>query len=136
MVNVEPTASAFYIELFGGFILVVFVLLQKQKIPLKAPVLFLPALCGFIFATDPGLWHQSIHFVGPGLATMLGNLQVFFLMGTGVLINRNRAGHTCPIESSTFRHQSGKLIPCQYCRISHILPENNNCKIFTFLIRL
>ncbi|MBD3274572.1 MAG: EamA family transporter [Candidatus Marinimicrobia bacterium] len=90
MVQVEPTASAFYRVFFGGVILFVFAFVQQRKIPMKGTLLLLTALCGFIFAADLGLWHQSIHFVGPGLATILGNLQVFFLVGAGVLIYREQ----------------------------------------------
>lgn len=36
----------------------------------------LPLLAGFAFALDLVLWHRSIHYIGPGLATMLANLQV------------------------------------------------------------
>src|SRR3546814_9021646 len=31
------------------------------------------------FAADLWLWHRSILLVGPGLATLLGNAQVFFM---------------------------------------------------------
>ncbi len=34
---------------------------------------------GFCFAVDLSLWHRSIVYVGPGLATLLCNLQMFFL---------------------------------------------------------
>ena len=90
MVQVEPTASAFYRVFFGGLILFVFAFLQQRKISINKSVLLLIILCGLIFAADLGLWHQSIHFVGPGLATILGNLQVFFLVSAGVLIYREQ----------------------------------------------
>ena len=38
-----------------------------------------------LFALDLTLWHRSIDYVGPGLATILGNFQVFFLALFGVL---------------------------------------------------
>jgi drug/metabolite transporter (DMT)-like permease len=47
--------------------------------------LLLGLLCGLFLALDLFFWHQSIHYVGPGLATILGNFQVFFLAALGVL---------------------------------------------------
>jgi drug/metabolite transporter (DMT)-like permease len=42
-------------------------------------------LCGLLFALDLYCWHASIHFIGPGLATILGNFQVFVLSAAGIL---------------------------------------------------
>src|SRR3546814_2823639 len=44
------------------------------------------------FAADLWLWHRSILLVGPGLATLLGNAQVFFMALAGVLLFRERVG--------------------------------------------
>jgi drug/metabolite transporter (DMT)-like permease len=41
--------------------------------------------CGLLFALDLYCWHASIHLVGPGLATILGNFQVFVLAVAGLL---------------------------------------------------
>lgn len=37
------------------------------------------------FALDLFLWHHSVHLVGPGLATILANFQIFFLAFFGVV---------------------------------------------------
>jgi len=42
------------------------------------------------FALDLWFWHRSIIFIGPGLATLLANFQVFILMLAGVLVLRQR----------------------------------------------
>jgi drug/metabolite transporter (DMT)-like permease len=42
-------------------------------------------LCGLFLALDLFFWHRSIHHIGPGLATILGNFQVFLLAGLGVV---------------------------------------------------
>jgi drug/metabolite transporter (DMT)-like permease len=39
-----------------------------------------------IFALDLFVWHKSVLFIGPGLATILGNFQVFILALVGVAI--------------------------------------------------
>ncbi|MDB4441883.1 DMT family transporter [bacterium] len=42
-------------------------------------------LCGLFLALDLFFWHQSIQYIGPGLATILGNFEVFLLAGLGVV---------------------------------------------------
>ena len=49
----------------------------------------LPALA---FAIDLMLWHRSIRLVGPGLATLLGNFQVFVMALAGVYFFGERLG--------------------------------------------
>ena len=42
------------------------------------------------FALDVWFFHRSINYVGPGLATLLSNFQVFFMMLAGALLLRQR----------------------------------------------
>jgi drug/metabolite transporter (DMT)-like permease len=42
------------------------------------------------FALDLWFWHRSINYIGPGLATLLANFQVFFMLLAGVLLLRQR----------------------------------------------
>src|SRR5579884_3720808 len=65
--HVAPTVSAFYRMLFGG--------------------LMLPALA---FCADLMLWHRSIRDIGPGLATLAANFQVFIMAIVGVVVYRER----------------------------------------------
>lgn len=51
---------------------------------------FLP-VAGF-FALDLFLWHRCIHIVGPGLATILANIQVFAMAAVGTLWFDERLG--------------------------------------------
>jgi drug/metabolite transporter (DMT)-like permease len=44
------------------------------------------AVGSVLFAADLAFWHRSIHLVGPGLATILANFQVFLLAGYGILV--------------------------------------------------
>ncbi|HXV13744.1 MAG TPA: DMT family transporter, partial [Candidatus Krumholzibacteria bacterium] len=48
-------------------------------------------LAGACFAADLYFWHRSILYVGPGLATLLGNFQVFFVAAAGLLVFHERA---------------------------------------------
>jgi drug/metabolite transporter (DMT)-like permease len=53
---------------------------------LTAGRLLLIVTCGLLFALDLFCWHASIQYIGPGLATILGNFQVFFLALAGILL--------------------------------------------------
>ena len=83
--HVGPGAAAFYRVFIGGIILLILALLRKQKF-LQRPALWtLAAGCGLLYAVDLTCWHRSVHFVGPGLSTILANFQVFFLGFVGVV---------------------------------------------------
>jgi hypothetical protein len=46
---------------------------------------FLVCACGLFFALDLFCWHASILHIGPGLATIIDNFQVFVLTTVGIL---------------------------------------------------
>lgn len=88
--NVGPSVSAFYRMAIGGVILFVIVLAMRrwQRLHLRNLVwMLVPALA---FAADLMMWHRSILHVGPGLATLLGNFQVFIMALAGWLLYRER----------------------------------------------
>lgn len=83
LTTVEPTVSAFYRMFFGALVLAVLILIRRESIWFgwrTAGVIVFAALC---FAGDLFFWHRSILFVGPGLATLLANFQVFVLALAG-----------------------------------------------------
>ena len=82
--HVGPTVSAFYRVLIGGILLLTWVLVRRQRLWAGSGYFLLQLLCGFIFALDLFVWHRSVIFVGPGLATILGNFQVFILAVVGM----------------------------------------------------
>lgn len=90
--DVEPTVSAFYRMAFGGGMLLLMLLVQRRFTGVSrrdvAWMLF-PAIA---FAVDLVLWHRCIRDVGPGLATLLGNFQVFVMALAGVWFYRERLG--------------------------------------------
>lgn len=89
-VDVAPTVSAVWRVLLGGAILALW-LAARGRWRRIAPGALLPvALGGVFFALDLAVWHQSILYVGPGLATLLGNFQVFFMALAGALVFRER----------------------------------------------
>lgn len=90
--NVSSSVSGFYRVFFGSCFLVCACIARKEfkKRSLKKNLLTL--LCGLIFALDLWAWHLSIQYVGPGLATILGNCQVFVLSMAGVLLFKEKLG--------------------------------------------
>lgn len=85
LADTAPQTSAFYRVFLGGFFLLFFLLCAKEKITLTKSTLSIGLFCGFLFALDLICWHTSILLVGPGLATILGNFQVFILAAAGIL---------------------------------------------------
>lgn len=85
LADVSPTISGFYRVLIGGLLLLLLAILRGQRLWNGPAVFGLTIFCGIFFALDLYVWHRSIHFVGPGVATILANFQVFFLGAVGVL---------------------------------------------------
>ena len=83
--EVGPAVVGFYRVLIGGVILVLLTRLKGDTLWTGWPAFRLACVAGVVFALDLTLWHRSIEYVGPGLATILGNFQVFFLALFGVL---------------------------------------------------
>lgn len=88
LAEVPPTTSAFYRVFFGFIFLLIASAKNRDFIavsPTRGGLIF---LCGFLFAIDLICWHLSIRYIGPGLATILGNFQVFMLAAIGILFLR------------------------------------------------
>ncbi|MEM9487542.1 MAG: DMT family transporter [Myxococcota bacterium] len=91
LIPTSPTTSAFYRTLLAGIILSVIVFVRRHRFSCPPRTLLFLVAGGAAFAADLASWHRSIHYVGPGLATLLGNLQVFALAGFGILVLREPA---------------------------------------------
>ncbi len=87
-----PVASGFYRVLFGGVCLAGLELVRTKRLRIDGRGLFWAGAAGAFFALDLGFWHHSIHCVGPGLATILANFQVFFMAAAGVWALGERPG--------------------------------------------
>jgi drug/metabolite transporter (DMT)-like permease len=92
IVHVPATVSAFYRVFFGTIFLLIACLIRQEfkKRSLKSN--FLAILCGLAFGMDLWAWHHSILYVGPGLATLLANFQVFILTLFGWLVFKEKIG--------------------------------------------
>ncbi len=77
-----PTAIAFWRLLFGAIILSVWILFSGGSFKMSRSFVKYPLLAGALFFLDLFLWHRSIIITGAGMATILGNTQVF---GTAIL---------------------------------------------------
>lgn len=82
--EVPAITSAFYRMFFGFLFLLAAMLLRREMKPVSVKVILRISLCGFVFALDLFFWHNSILSIGPGLATILGNFQVFLLATYGI----------------------------------------------------
>jgi drug/metabolite transporter (DMT)-like permease len=92
LADTPPTISAFWRMLFAGAMLLSWVLATRSWHALAPRAWFWIIATGAAFAADLWLWHRSILLIGPGLATLLGNAQVFFMALAGVLFFHERLG--------------------------------------------
>lgn len=92
LADVAPSTSAFYRMLFGGIALAVLLMLRPDMRAGWRENWAGSALIAAFFAADLWFWHRSIHYIGPGLATLLANFQVFILTLVGVVWLRERFG--------------------------------------------
>ena len=90
--NVAPSVSAFYRMAFGAIGLFAVCLLSGRRTwqGSRYAIRFLPV--AIFFALDLYFWHRSIVYIGPGLSTVLANLQVFFLATAGWVLYREKVG--------------------------------------------
>ena len=92
LAHVGPTVSAFYRLLFGGIVLLGIVVFRRKPIWNSGNYFLITGLAAFLFSLDLFAWHRSINHIGPGLATILANFQVFFLSLAGIFFFKERLG--------------------------------------------
>jgi drug/metabolite transporter (DMT)-like permease len=75
--EVSPSTGTVYRALFGLPLLALVAYAEQRRFgPLPGRVVRIAAVAGVFFAGDLTFWHHAIGYVGAGLATVLGNLQV------------------------------------------------------------
>ena len=92
LADVGPTPAAFWRMAFGGAMLAVVLVAGRSWRRFGRADLGWMLLPAFALAIDLMLWHRSIRDVGPGLATLLGNFQVFLMALGGVYLYGERLG--------------------------------------------
>ena len=90
LVGVSATTSGFYRVFIGGVALGLYLLVARKPLQFSRRVWQLLALAAVFFALDLWFWHRSIIYIGPGLATLLANFQVFILMLAGIFVLRQK----------------------------------------------
>jgi drug/metabolite transporter (DMT)-like permease len=85
LAHVTPAVAGFYRAFFGAVFLSVATAWMREFKWIGWKPIMLAFACGFFFALDLFFWHTAIHLIGPGLATLLGNLEVFFLAVIGIV---------------------------------------------------
>lgn len=90
LVSVSATTSAFWRLAIGGVVIAAYLGVTRKRPQFGARVWGLLVLAAFFLAADLWFYHRSIDFVGPGLATLLANFQVFVMAAAGFLILRQR----------------------------------------------
>ena len=86
LVDVNPTVSAFYRVFIGGIALTLYLLISKKKFDFDRTVWIFLFMASIFFAADLWFWHRSVIYVGPGLGTLLANMQVFIMMMAGIFL--------------------------------------------------
>ncbi|QKK03451.1 MAG: DMT family transporter [Pseudomonadota bacterium] len=92
LADVAPTTSGFYRMFFGAVALALLLALRPNMRRGLGENWTGSLLIAVFFAFDIWFWHQSIAYIGPGLATLLANFQVFMLTAIGVVWLRERLG--------------------------------------------
>jgi drug/metabolite transporter (DMT)-like permease len=90
LADVPPSSSGFYRVFFGFLFLFTIASAKKHLVKISKRQLFFIVICGLAFALDLFFWHESILRVGPGLATLLGNFQVFLLTIVAICFLREK----------------------------------------------
>jgi len=88
--QVSPTSSAFYRVIFGGIVLFLLTLKNRELKWYGTRHMVLCLFCGMLFALDLYFYHSSIKYIGPGLATILPNFQVIILTFTGIVFFKEK----------------------------------------------
>lgn len=83
LVSVPPTSSAFYRTFFGAIALSAYLVSTRRRRPRRRIFTIAIGSAAVFFALDLWFWHRSVLLVGPGLSTLLANLQVFFMILAG-----------------------------------------------------
>ena len=90
LVDVSATTSGFYRVFIGAVALGLYLLVVRKPLQFSRRVWQLLTLAAVFFALDLWFWHRSIIYIGPGLATLLANFQVFILMLAGIFVLRQK----------------------------------------------
>ncbi len=88
LADVSPTTAALFRVVYALPILVAIRLFVRDDRPRRDR--WLSALSGLLLAIDLALWHTAIDLIGPGLATVVANVQVVWVGLVAWIVLRER----------------------------------------------
>jgi drug/metabolite transporter (DMT)-like permease len=97
MVSVSPDTAAFYRVFFGGAGLAVLSLVMREPLKIYGGAMLLLLGAAISLSVDLCSWHRSIALVGPGLATILINFQVFLVALWGRVADKEHLPPRVPL---------------------------------------
>ncbi|HET8552529.1 MAG TPA: DMT family transporter [Gammaproteobacteria bacterium] len=83
--TVGPDTAAFYRTALGGGMLLALALVRRERLWPGRRAALMILLAALFFALDLLFWHRSVRRIGPGIATLIPNFEVFALAGAGLL---------------------------------------------------
>jgi drug/metabolite transporter (DMT)-like permease len=92
LADVAPTTSGFYRMFFGAIGLLALLAISRDMRAGFGKSWGASFIVAALFAADIWFWHRAIEYIGPGLATLMANFQVFMLTAIGVLWLRESVG--------------------------------------------
>jgi drug/metabolite transporter (DMT)-like permease len=93
--NTSPETASVFRCLYGLPILVAVAYVDRHHTRLRRRTVLLSLFAGVLFAGDLVFWHHAVDYVGAGLATVLGNLQVVIVsFGTWMLFGEKPSNRT------------------------------------------
>ncbi len=89
-IDLGTTVIAFYRLMIGGILFGSILWIKREPIAINHKALFFALLAGVFFGLDLALWNKSIILIGPGVATILNSLQIFFMAGFGMILYQEK----------------------------------------------
>jgi drug/metabolite transporter (DMT)-like permease len=90
IVDAGPSMIACYRMIWGSLTLLCLAWYRSERILPDRSLGIVIIWAALFFSLDLVAWHQSILYVGPGLATILTNFQIFFLAAYGVFFLKEK----------------------------------------------
>ena len=87
--HLDAFANGFYRMIIGGGVLLGMTIFRKESLPEPYICLFC-IVAGLAIALDTLLWNQSVIYIGSGIASVLSNLEVVFMIIMGAVFFKER----------------------------------------------
>lgn len=95
--GLSAMGSSFYRMLIGGIAFLLIGMIQKTPLP-PMRLLWIYTAAAVTITIDLLLCNQSILYIGSGMATVLSNLEVIFLLLIGVIVFKEKVDRSLPVK--------------------------------------